>query len=163
MKLTPWRRKRQWSHAAFFSAPVTGALCSDIDSQPKWRDTANKGLCVLRWRSVATGSSSGTEDRGQPMTIHNLIAPTVDGVLGMEAKTRTDLVVMSDEPDDETEKLAEAVNAEFADACRLGNMNKARSDAYAEQIQGGPSVGWRSDRNSDPFGPEFKGVYCQPE
>lgn len=43
------------------------------------------------------------KDRGQPMTIHNLIAPTVDGVLGMEAKTRTDLVVMSDEPDDETE------------------------------------------------------------
>ncbi len=66
---------------------------------------------------------SGT--RGQPMTIHNLIIAPVDGVLGMEAKTRTDLLVMSDDPDDETEKLAEAINAEFADACRLGNMNKA--------------------------------------
>ncbi|MDA6552020.1 hypothetical protein OSK79_21975 [Escherichia coli] len=80
---------------------------------------------------------------------------TVDGVLGMEAKTRTDLLVISDDPDDETEKLAEAINAEFADACRLGNMNKARSDAYAEQIKAGLS--WvEVRRNSDPFGPEFK-------
>lgn len=95
------------------------------------------------------------EERGQPKTIHNLIAPTVDGVLGMEAKTRTDLMVVSDDPDEEAEKLADAINAEFADACRLSNLNKARSDAYAEQIKAGLS--WvEVRRNSDPFGPKFK-------
>ncbi|HBD3082855.1 TPA: portal protein [Escherichia coli] len=115
-----------------FSQRQLQALCSDIDSQPKWRDAANKACAYYDGDQLPPEVLQVLKDRGQPMTIHNLIAPTVDGVLGMEAKTRTDLVVMSDEPDDETEKLAEAINAEFADACRLGNMNKARSDAYAE-------------------------------
>lgn len=138
-----------------FSQRQLQALCSDIDSQPKWRDAANKACAYYDGDQLPPEVLQVLKDRGQPMTIHNLIAPTVDGVLGMEAKTRTDLVVMSDEPDDETEKLAEAINAEFAEACRLGNMNKARSDAYAEQIKAGLS--WvEVRRNSDPFGPEFK-------
>lgn len=138
-----------------FSQHQLLSLCSDIDSQPKWRDAANKACAYYDGDQLAPEVIQVLKDRGQPMTIHNLIAPTVDGVLGMEAKTRTDLLVMSDDPDDETEKLAEAINAEFADACRLGNMNKARSDAYAEQIKAGLS--WvEVRRNSDPFGPEFK-------
>lgn len=138
-----------------FSQHQLQALCSDIDSQPKWRDAANKACAYYDGDQLPPDVLQVLKDRGQPMTIHNLIAPTVDGVLGMEAKTRTDLLVMSDDPDDETEKLAEAINAEFADACRLGNMNKARSDAYAEQIKAGLS--WvEVRRNSDPFGPEFK-------
>ncbi|EKD3366327.1 portal protein [Escherichia coli] len=138
-----------------FSQRQLQELCSDIDSQPKWRDAANKACAYYDGDQLPPEVLQVLKDRGQPMTIHNLIAPTVDGVLGMEAKTRTDLLVMSDEPDDETEKLAEAINAEFADACRLGNMNKARSDAYAEQIKAGLS--WvEVRRNSDPFGPEFK-------
>ncbi|ELJ9860474.1 portal protein [Escherichia coli] len=138
-----------------FSQRQLQALCSDIDSQPKWRDAANKACAYYDGDQLPPEVLQALKDRGQPMTIHNLIAPTVDGVLGMEAKTRTDLLVMSDDPDDETEKLAEAINAEFADACRLGNMNKARSDAYAEQIKAGLS--WvEVRRNSDPFGPEFK-------
>ncbi len=44
------------------------------------------------------------------------------------------ILVISDDPDDETEKLAEAINAEFADACRLGNMNKARSVPGMAQV-----------------------------
>ncbi|EFG5906286.1 portal protein [Escherichia coli] len=138
-----------------FSQRQLQALCSDIDSQPKWRDAANKACAYYDGDQLPLEVLQVLKDRGQPMTIHNLIAPTVDGVLGMEAKTRTDLLVISDDPDDETEKLAEAINAEFADACRLGNMNKARSDAYAEQIKAGLS--WvEVRRNSDPFGPEFK-------
>lgn len=138
-----------------FSQRQLQALCSDIDSQPKWRDAANKACAYYDGDQLPPEVLQVLKDRGQPMTIHNLIAPTVDGVLGMEAKTRTDLLVISDDPDDETEKLAEAINAEFADACRLGNMNKARSDAYAEQIKAGLS--WvEVRRNSDPFGPEFK-------
>ncbi|WP_225394245.1 portal protein [Escherichia coli] len=138
-----------------FSQRQLQALCSDIDSQPKWRDAANKACAYFDGDQLPPEVLQVLKDRGQPMTIHNLIAPTVDGVLGMEAKTRTDLLVISDDPDDETEKLAEAINAEFADACRLGNMNKARSDAYAEQIKAGLS--WvEVRRNSDPFGPEFK-------
>ncbi|HBC1012611.1 TPA: portal protein [Escherichia coli] len=138
-----------------FSQRKLLALCSDIDVQPTWRDDANKACAYYDGDQLSPEIVDILKDRGQPTTIHNLIAPTVDGVLGMEAKTRTDLIVLSDDPDDEAEQLAEAINAEFADACRLGNMNKARSDAYAEQIKAG--ISWvEVRRNSDPFGPKFK-------
>ncbi|HBA6777686.1 portal protein [Escherichia coli] len=138
-----------------FSQRQLLSLCSDIDSQPRWRDAANKACAYYDGDQLAPEVVAILEERGQPKTIHNLIAPTVDGVLGMEAKTRTDLIVVSDDPDDDAEQLAAAVNAEFADACRLGNLNKARSDAYAEQIKAG--VSWvEVRRNSDPFGPRFK-------
>ncbi|EGI5052068.1 portal protein [Salmonella enterica subsp. enterica serovar Worthington] len=143
------------SEAPGFTLKKLLAICSDIDHQPGWRNAANKACAYYDGDQLAPEVVAVLEERGQPKTIHNLIAPTVDGVLGMEAKTRTDLMVISDDPDEEAEKLADAINAEFADACRLSNLNKARSDAYAEQIKAGLS--WvEVRRNSDPFGPKFK-------
>ncbi|EJN6575491.1 portal protein [Salmonella enterica] len=143
------------TEAPRFSQQKLLAISADIDRQPKWRDGANKACAYYDGDQLEPEVIAVLEERGQPKTIHNLIAPTVDGVLGMEAKTRTDLMVVSDDPDEEAEKLADAINAEFADACRLSNLNKARSDAYAEQIKAGLS--WvEVRRNSDPFGPKFK-------
>lgn len=130
-------------------------ISSDIDAQPDWRTTANTACAYYDGDQLAPEVVAKLRERGQPLTMHNLIAPTIDGVLGMEAKTRTDLMVIADDPDDEMEKLAEAVNAEFSDACRLSGLNKARSDAYAEQIKAGLS--WvEARRNSDPFGNRYK-------
>lgn len=138
-----------------FSRQQLLAISADIDRQPHWRDGANKACAYYDGDQLSPEMVSVLEARGQPKTIHNLIAPTIDGVLGMEAKTRTDLRVVSDDPDEEAETLAEAINAVFADACRLGNINKARSDAYAEQIKAGLS--WVEVRqNSDPFGVKFR-------
>ena len=33
------------------------------------------------------------EERGQPDIVHNMIGPTIDGVLGLEARSRSDLMV----------------------------------------------------------------------
>ncbi|EDX0374314.1 portal protein [Salmonella enterica] len=143
------------AEAPRFSQQQLLSISSDINQQPKWRDGANKACAYYDGDQLEPEVIAALEERGQPKTIHNLIAPTIDGVLGMEAKTRTDLMVVSDDPDEEAEKLADAINAEFADACRLSNLNKARSDAYAEQIKAGLS--WvEVRRNSDPFGPKFK-------
>ncbi|ELH1541241.1 portal protein [Salmonella enterica subsp. enterica serovar Kentucky] len=143
------------AEAPRFSQQKLLAVSSDIDQQPRWRDGANKECAYYDGDQLEPEVVAVLEERGQPKTIHNLIAPTIDGVLGMEAKTRTDLMVVSDDPDEEAEKLADAINAEFADACRLSNLNKARSDAYAEQIKAGLS--WvEVRRNSDPFGSKFK-------
>lgn len=143
------------AEAPRFSQQKLLAVSSDIDQQPRWRDGANKACAYYDGDQLEPEVVAVLEERGQPKTIHNLIAPTIDGVLGMEAKTRTDLMVVSDDPDEEAEKLADAINAEFADACRLSNLNKARSDAYAEQIKAGLS--WvEVRRNSDPFGSKFK-------
>ncbi|MEE3649464.1 MULTISPECIES: portal protein [unclassified Brenneria] len=130
-------------------------ISSDIDAQPDWRTTANTACAYYDGDQLAPELVAKLRERGQPLTMHNLIAPTIDGVLGMEAKTRTDLMVIADDPNEEMEQLAEAVNAEFSDACRLSGLNKARSDAYAEQIKAGLS--WvEVRRNSDPFGNRYK-------
>lgn len=130
-------------------------ISSDIDHQPDWRTNANTACAYYDGDQLAPEVVAKLRERGQPLTQHNLIAPTIDGVLGMEAKTRTDLMVIADDPNEEMEVMAEAVNAEFADTCRLSGLNKARSDAYAEQIKAGLS--WvEVRRNSDPFDNKFK-------
>lgn len=130
-------------------------ISSDIDHQPDWRTNANTACAYYDGDQLVPEVVAKLRERGQPLTQHNLIAPTIDGVLGMEAKTRTDLMVIADDPNEEMEVMAEAVNAEFADACRLSGLNKARSDAYAEQIKAGLS--WvEVRRNSDPFDNKFK-------
>ncbi|PSV11662.1 portal protein [Photobacterium kishitanii] len=130
-------------------------IMSDIDGQPDWRSAANKADAYYDDDQLEAEVLKILKERGQPITIQNLIKPAVNSVLGMEAKTRTDLLVMADDPDDEMEELAEALNAEFSDACRLGRLDKARSDAYASQLKSG--LGWvECFRNPDPFGAKYK-------
>jgi hypothetical protein len=128
---------------------------SDIDGQPDWRTAAKTAMAYYDGDQLDPGVKKKLQERGQPATIHNLIAPTIDGVLGMEAKTRTDLLVSADDPDEQMELLAEAVNSEFADAARLSRLDKARSEAYSSQIKAG--VGFvECYRNPNPFGPKYK-------
>lgn len=64
-------------------------IMSDIDNQPPWRSNANKANAFYDGDQISPEMAQILKDRGQPNTIHNLVAPAVDGVLGMEAKTRT--------------------------------------------------------------------------
>ena len=131
-------------------------LMGDIDGQPQWRVMANRAWSYYDGDQLPPALKETLSERGQPVTVHNLIAPTIDGVLGMEAKSRTDLVAVSDDAkDEEGDQIADALNAEFADACRLGGMDRACSDAYKSQIIAG--IGWaEARRSSDPFGPKYK-------
>lgn len=130
-------------------------IMSDIDAQPDWRSLAKKACAYYDGDQLPPEVINTLKERGQPLTMHNLIAPTINGVLGMEAKTRTDLLVTADDPDDEMEALAEAINAEFADVCRLSRLDKARADAYASMIKSG--IGFvEVFRNPDLFGSKFK-------
>lgn len=130
-------------------------LMADINGQPDWRSMANRACAYYDGDQLDPQVVSVLQERGQPITIHNLIAPTIDGVLGMEAKSRTDLMVIADDANDEMELMADAVNAEYQDACRLGGVDRARADAYGDQIKSG--LGWVEVlRNEDPFGPKYK-------
>ncbi|AHJ10683.1 portal protein [Escherichia phage phi191] len=51
------------------------SLCSDIDSQPLWRDAANKACAYYDGDQLAPEVIQVLKDRGQPMTIHNLTCP----------------------------------------------------------------------------------------
>lgn len=130
-------------------------LMDDITNQPDWRSLANRACAYYDGDQLEPEVKQVLKARGQPSTIHNLIAPTIDGVLGMEAKSRTDLMVISDDADEAMEIMTEAVNAEYQDACRLGGVDRARADAYADQIKAG--LGWAEViRSDDPFGARYK-------
>jgi len=113
------------------------AIMSDIDAQPGWRTNANKACAYYDGDQLSKEVKGNLERRGQPLTIHNLIAPAIDGVLGMEATTRTGLLVKSDDPDEGLDQMTEGVNSLFADYARLGNLDRARADAYSSMLKAG--------------------------
>ena len=59
---------------------------SDINGQPDWRSIANRACAYYDGDQLPPEVVKVLKSAGQPITIHNLIAPTIDGVLGMEAK-----------------------------------------------------------------------------
>lgn len=129
-------------------------LMSDVDNQPNWRDPAQKCCDYYDGMQLTPEVVSTLQERGQPVLINNLVAPSVDAVLGMEARTRTDLMLAAD--DDDGEELRDALQERFKDAWRLARADRANADAYASQIKGG--IGWvEVMRNDDPFyGGDYK-------
>ncbi|GGI85717.1 portal protein [Shewanella hanedai] len=119
-----------------------------IDAQPQWRGPASIACAYYDGDQLSSQIRQVLQERGQPEIVHNMIGPTIDGVLGMEAKTRADLLVSAD--DEEGEELAQALNEKFKDAWRLANADRACSDAYAGQLKAG--IGWvEVSRNPIPF------------
>lgn len=128
-------------------------LMSAIDAQPDWRSPASIACAYYDGDQLSERVLQVLHKRGQPKIVHNMIGPTIDGVLGMEARTRADLMVSAD--DEHGEELAQALNEEFKDAWRLSNADRACSDAYAAQIKAG--LGWvEVSRNPIPFGPKYR-------
>ena len=128
-------------------------LMGAIDSQPDWRSPASIACAYYDGDQLSDNVRQVLQERGQPEIVHNMIGPTIDGVLGMEARTRADLMVSAD--DDEGEELAQALNEEFKDAWRLANADRACSDAYAAQLKAG--LGWvEVSRNPNPFGAKYR-------
>lgn len=129
-------------------------LMGDVDGQPDWRSGANKAAAYYDGDQLPPAVVQILEARGQPVECQNLIAPAIDAVLGTEAKTRSDLRVEANYEDDETEVLAEALNAEFFTVCQQMRLDRTRSDAYAEQVKTG--LGWvEVRRNPDVTGSRY--------
>lgn len=137
------------------TADELARLMDDINQQPDWRSLARRAMAYYDGDQLEPAVVAKLRERGQPITMHNLIQPTINAVLGMEAKTRTALMVVPDDPGDEYDDLAEALNAEYADVCRMAKLDRARQNAYKQQISAG--IGWvEVVRNADPFGPKYK-------
>ncbi|WP_239686089.1 hypothetical protein [Photobacterium swingsii] len=105
-----------------FNLTQLSRLLSDIDVQPNWRDPAQTCCDYYDGHQISSEVKETLIDRGQPVLINNLIAPTIDAVLGMEARTRTDLMLAAD--DDDGEQLQEALQERFKDAWRLAEQTE---------------------------------------
>lgn len=123
----------------------------EIRDEPRWRERANKCADYYDNNQLTDEVLAELNDRGLPPLIINLIAPTVNTVLGMEAKTRTDSRV--DFEDEQYEETAIALNAKLTTAERDTSADQYISNAYAGQIKAGlhwVEVGYN---NRDPLGP----------
>lgn len=116
-------------------------MLSDIRFQPLWREEAAKADDYYDGHQLTAERLERMEQLGIPPLITNLIAPAINTMLGMEARTRTDWrVTQENEVQDVPEPMMDALNAKLNEAERESRADRAISDGYAGQIKAG--IGW---------------------
>ena len=136
--------------------PKSGQLSSsdfmkyveETRSQPAFRASMDKAGDYYDGNQMTAEQLGQLDQMGFGSLMTNLIKPSIDTVLGLEAKNRTDFRCVSD--DDQNQPVAEAMSAKLAEAERESRADRACADAYGSQVKTG--LGWaRIGRNSDPF------------
>lgn len=113
-------------------------MLRDIDWQPRWRARADIDADYYDSNQYDSETLQLMEERGIPPIIVNLIAPVINLILGMEAKTRQDWIVSAD--DDKNVDFALAMTQKLQWAERGAKADRACADAYAPQVKAG--LGW---------------------
>lgn len=122
---------------------------TEINQQPPWRSKADRECDYYDGNQLDSEILQMQSEIGMPPAIEPLIGPTIDAVLGAEAKSRTDWRVLPDN-DKEGDEVAEALNFKLNQAERHSKADDACSAAYASQIKVG--LGWvEVSRESNPF------------
>lgn len=123
-------------------------MLEDIRMQPPWRESSDKQADYHDGNQIDPETMALLEKRGMGPLTNNIIAPIINVVLGMEAKTRADWLVSAD--DEKFAEVAQAQSAKIKEVERETRADMEISQAYAGQIKAG--VGWVNvDRNSNPF------------
>ena len=133
-----------------FSLGALEDLVSDCESQPDWRDRSDKAHAYYDMGKQITPEQEHkirTEWGIEPRQI-NLIHGVVNGVLGQEAKARSDVRIEAD--DDDFQDVADVLSKKHKEATREANIDMAVSNGYAGQVKGG--IGWvEVSRAADPL------------
>lgn len=121
----------------------------EIREQPAWRRNADIESDYYDGKQLDSETLAKMRDLGMAPIVENLTAPTIDAVLGLEAKTRLDWRVTS-QAGEEYSEVAEAINQKLNEAEKESRADRANSDAFAAQVKSG--IGWiEVGRESDPF------------
>lgn len=122
----------------------------EIKHQPHWRREADRCADYYDGNQLSPETVEKLQERGQPPLITNLIKPTVDTVLGMEAKSRSDWRVRPEDDGMCDDDVAEALSIKLKHAEIESRADRAVSDAYAAQLKAG--LGWvEVSRENDPL------------
>jgi hypothetical protein len=117
-------------------------------AQPAFRITMDKCADYYDGNQLTSEVLQDLDNMGFSSLMTNLIKPAIDTVLGIEAKSRTDFRMVSD--DDAHQDVAEALSAKLKEVERETRADRACSDAYAGMVKAG--LGWvHTTRNQDPF------------
>lgn len=116
-------------------------MLSDIRFQPKWREESDKAADYYDGHQLTPERMQRMQRLGIPSLVTNLVRPTIDAVLGLEAKTRTDWRVIEEDYNTPVpEPLLNALNQKLTEAERESHADRAIAEAHASQIKAG--VGW---------------------
>lgn len=133
------------------------AMLLEIRNQPNWRITADVEADYYDGNQLDAETLQLYSERGQAPLITNLVKPTIDVVLGMEAKTRTDWKVRpgDEASEDMTEDVADALSVRLHKAGVESRADRACSDAYAHQAKIG--LGFcEVSRENNPFASQYR-------
>ena len=121
----------------------------DMQTEPAWRKLADRCCDYYDNKQLDSEILQLMEQRGVPPLICNMIYPTINAVLGMQAKNKRDwLVTIGDDGADEM--LVKAINKKLNVAERESKSDAQRSEAFAAQVKAG--LGWvEVGRESNPM------------
>ena len=123
-------------------------MLSDIDHEPKWRESANKCADYYDHKQASAERIERSARTGEPLTIINLIQRTINGALGQEAKTRLNWKA---DPDAQAfAPWASVLNEKLQETQREAGTDMAISEAYSSMLRTG--IGWvEVSRSPDPL------------
>lgn len=111
---------------------------TEIREQPAWRLQCDIDADYYDGHQLSAEVLDKLAAKGFPTIKENLCRPTIDAVLGIEAKTRNDWIVRPEH--EQWEDVARALSVKLKEAERESQADKACSDAYAAQIKVG--IAW---------------------
>ncbi len=122
-------------------------ICRDIRNQPKWRLDSDTDADYYDGSQISQEVEARLRRAGIPPQDSNLIKPTINAVLGLEARSRTDYKVTAD--DESQEEIAEGLSAKIKEMESESRADRAMSDAYSSMMRTG--IGWiEVSREIDP-------------
>lgn len=127
-----------------------GRFLDDMRVQPNWRADADVEADFYDSNQYSPDIAAKLQARGLPPTPVNLIAPAINLVTGMEAKTRQDWSVVPFDGTKQNRLMAKALAVHLKEAEVQSDADEAIADAYGDQVKVG--LGWvYVGRETDPF------------
>lgn len=134
--------------AADISVEAYDRISRELRSQPKWRLDSDTDCDYYDGAQTSVEVNQRLKDAGIPPQDSNLIKPTINAVLGIEARSRTDYKITAD--DERQAGIAEGLSAKIKEVESESRADRAMSDAYSSMIRAG--VGWvEVSREFDPL------------
>lgn len=131
-----------------FSVDQLQRIVRDCESQPDWRSRADTNVAYYDGRQLTEEQEHEIRLTGMEPRVTNLIGRVINGVLGQEAKSRSDIRIEADDGDlgDVTDVLSEKMK----EAQRETYADMGISNAYGMQVKAG--IGWMEvSRDQDPL------------
>lgn len=126
-----------------------GDILLEIQQQPAWRARADREADYFDGNQIDAPTLQAMADLGMAPIVENIMSPTVDSVLGLEAQNRLDYVVKAEHSDKHAE-VAEAINMKVNEAEKRSGLDNASTEAFAGQTKVG--LGWvLVGTDHDPF------------